>query len=75
MLEEPEHVAELTPWNRTSRYREHLMHIDVESIPAAYLVPRQVSDHAVLFHICESVARILTAGYHELGYLDVVDAK
>lgn len=72
---EPQHVSELTPWLKKARFHQHLAGIDGELIKTSHSVPRKVSVDGQLWHIAQSVDRVLGRAYELIGDLHHVDAR
>jgi len=58
VIEQQEHVSELTPWLRQTGYHSHLQGLPTEEIPASYQLADE-EDEPELAAICSSVDRVL----------------
>jgi hypothetical protein len=58
-LGEPNHVFEITPWLRKSRFYEHLAGLEADQIATLYITPKSDEDDARSFEVIWSVERAL----------------
>ena len=72
---EPNHVSEITPWLRKSRFHIHLTEIDGALIETSFTVPRKIHEDARLYFIISSIDRILRKAHNMVENLHHVDAK
>lgn len=75
-IEEAEHTAELTPWLRRSRFHEHVSGLDHQLHPfsGSYAIPRTEDDDPILYHLSQSINRILRQTMDQIQHLHHTDA-
>ena len=74
-LGEPNHVSEITPWLRISKFHVHLAGLDSDAIATSHLTPRTDDDDARLYEVVWSVERVLHKAYQLVPDLLHVDAR
>ena len=72
---EPNHVSEITPWLRKSRFHKHLAGVEGELIETSCSVPQSMREDARLRHIALSVDRVLRKAFDLVEDLHHLDAK
>lgn len=72
---EPNHVSEISPWLRKSRFHHHISGVDAEAVAASHKTPKSQQDDPRLWEICMSVERVMTKAYELVPELLHVDAK
>lgn len=72
---EPQHVSEITPWLRKTRFHLHVAGIDGALIETSTPVPRRISDDTRLYLMSCSIDRVLRRAYELVADLHHVDAR
>ena len=72
---EPNHVSEITPWLRKSRFHKHLAGIEGEVVEISCSVPQSMREDARLRHFALSVDRVLRKAFDLVEDLHHLDAK
>ncbi|EXJ90182.1 hypothetical protein A1O3_03251, partial [Capronia epimyces CBS 606.96] len=73
-LGEPNHVSEITPWLRKSRFDQHLTGLDSTLVASSHAAPQSPEDNPRLNEIVLSVERVLYKAYELVPDLLEMDA-
>jgi hypothetical protein len=74
-IREPNHISEITPWLRKSRFHQHLTGLDAELIASSQSLPSTEHHDDRLYQLIWSVERVLRKAYDLVLDLYHVDAR